>query len=132
MLPQCSHITRKRGVYFYRRRLPFGLTGEVTLSLRTRTYREAEWLAQQLDEEFKRTIERVNDTNKNTDIPRILRQYLKQRLDFDMARRADSPHRSAFPSDGGAGVAARFVQDCRTEGAFFIKENFTASAWSKS
>ena len=31
MLPQCSHITRKRGVYYYRRRLPKPLTGGMAL-----------------------------------------------------------------------------------------------------
>ena len=68
MLPQCSHITLKRGVYYYRRRLPRPLTSEITLSLRTRCYLEAQWRARLLDEEFRRTIGRV-DNNKNTDIP---------------------------------------------------------------
>ena len=100
MLPQCSHITRKRGVYYYRRRLPFRLSGELTLSLRTSVYREAEWLAQQLDQEFRRTVERVNETYKKTDIPRILRLYLKQRLDHDMAQRAAASRKPAFPVVG--------------------------------
>ena len=29
MLPQCSHITRKRGVYYYRRRVPKPSSGEI-------------------------------------------------------------------------------------------------------
>lgn len=72
-LPQCSHISRKRGVYYYRRRLGCGLSGEVTVSLRTTTFREAEWLARQLDDEFRGLIGRVKDNNKNADIPHIVR-----------------------------------------------------------
>ena len=42
MVPQCSHITRKRGIYTYRRRLPRPLQGEVALSLGTDKFRVAE------------------------------------------------------------------------------------------
>jgi hypothetical protein len=87
-------------VYYYRRRLPSPHVGEVAVSLRTPAFREAEWRAHQLDQEFKRALERVNATNSKTDIQRILRLYLKQRLDFDMARRTDSPQRPAFPVVG--------------------------------
>lgn len=90
VLPHCSHISRKRGVYYYRRRLGCGLSGEVTVSLRTSTFREAEWLARQLDHEYRGLIERVKENNKNTDIPRIVQLYLKRRLDFDMTLREAS------------------------------------------
>jgi len=50
MLPQCSHITRKRGVYYYRRRLPGDAKREIAVSLRTRMFREAQWLAAKLDQ----------------------------------------------------------------------------------
>lgn len=49
MLPHCSHITRKRGVFYYRRRFPMPLKGEVALSLRTRKFRKAEFLAAALN-----------------------------------------------------------------------------------
>ena len=49
MFPHCSHITRKRGIYHFRRRLPAPYLGEKTLSLRTKSYREAEHLAKVLD-----------------------------------------------------------------------------------
>ncbi|WP_375143950.1 DUF6538 domain-containing protein [Bradyrhizobium sp. Ash2021] len=52
MLPQCSHITKKRGVYYYRRRVPKSPGREVVLSLRTRVFRVAECLATGLDQEF--------------------------------------------------------------------------------
>ena len=65
-LPQCSHIslrsgrvevahlTRKRGIYYWRRRLPVRLCGEVSLSLGTRRFRVAEHLAAMLDARFLR------------------------------------------------------------------------------
>lgn len=52
MLPQCSHITRKRGIYYYRRRLPKIASAEVCLSLATRNFREAQHLAALLDKGF--------------------------------------------------------------------------------
>jgi hypothetical protein len=102
MLPQCSHITRKRGIYYYRRRLPGHRNGEVALSLRTRFFREAQWLAARMDIEFGRIIESVKDNTKTPDIPRIAREYLKSKLEQDMDERAASPHigvcgRSAEP-----------------------------------
>jgi hypothetical protein len=56
MLPQCSHITRKRGVYYYRRRLPGTPKRELALSLHTRHFREAQWVAAILDREYSRVI----------------------------------------------------------------------------
>jgi hypothetical protein len=44
--PQCSNITKKRGVFYYRRRIPKTPNGEVVLSLRTRVFRVAECLAE--------------------------------------------------------------------------------------
>ncbi len=85
MLPRCSHITRKRGVFYYRRRIPKTPNGEVVLSLRTRVFRVAECLADGLDQEFRKLIQGVT-TDDKTDLPTILRTYLKQRLDLDMWR----------------------------------------------
>ena len=54
MLPQRSHIARKRGgIYYWRRRWP-GRRGEAAFSLGTRAYREAEHLAAVADEAFER------------------------------------------------------------------------------
>ena len=93
MLPQCSHITRKRGVFYYRRRLPKPLTGELALSLRTRAFREAEWLARVLDAAFPRMLRRMNDAKNLADINRIAREYLRDELDFDMKLRAKASQR---------------------------------------
>jgi transposase len=97
MLPQCSHITKKRGVYYYRRRIPQSPNCEVVLSLRTRVFRVAECLADGLDQEFRRLIQGVT-TDDNTDLAAILRTYLKQRLDHDMRQRADTSHAPMFGS----------------------------------
>jgi hypothetical protein len=86
MLPQCSHITRKRGVYHYRRRLPQPSTRELTLSLRTRCFREAEWLAVKLDQEFAKIMS-VKKDEQPADIQRIAREYLKDALEHDLSVR---------------------------------------------
>jgi uncharacterized protein DUF6538 len=74
MLPQCSHITKKRGVYYYRRRIPKCPNREVALSLRTRMFRAAEYLATELDQEFRRLTEHVT-TDDKIDLTPILRNY---------------------------------------------------------
>ena len=74
MLPQCSHITRKRGVYYYRRRLPGDAKREITVSLRTRMFREAQWLAAKLDQEFRKVMSSVKKYEKPEDIQRIARE----------------------------------------------------------
>lgn len=96
MLPQYSHITKKRGVYYYRRRIPQTASREVVLSLRTRAFRVAESLADALDREFLRLLQDV--TTDDTDLQAILRAYLKRRLEFDMWRRAESPNAPMFGS----------------------------------
>ncbi|WP_328805645.1 site-specific integrase [Sabulicella rubraurantiaca] len=89
-LPQCSHITRKRGVYYWRRRLPGTPRGEVALSLRTRRYREAEHLASRLDMAFgaawRRAKASVSASAGKTDLNAILREYLREKLDADSIR----------------------------------------------
>lgn len=85
MLPQCSHITRKRGCYYYRRRLPKPFTGEIALSLRTRAFREAEWLADQLDNAFVRVLRNMTETTESrADIAAIATKHLRESLEFDL------------------------------------------------
>jgi hypothetical protein len=92
MLPQCSHFTKKR------RRLPKPLNGEIALSLRTRAFLRAEWLAKNLDLAFARVIRRMpNDTNQ-PDIGRIVQQWLRDHLDNDLARRIAASHSSVYAS----------------------------------
>jgi site-specific recombinase XerD len=91
MLPQCSHITRKRGVYYYRRRLPGDAKREIAVSLRTRLFREAQWLAAKLDQMFRKLMSSVK-YEKPADLQRIARQYLKSKLEHDIEVRTASPH----------------------------------------
>src|SRR5258708_3814785 len=114
MLPQCSHITKKRGVYYYRRRIPKNPNREVVLSLRTRVFRVAECLAGGLDQEFRRLMQGMT-TDDQTDIAAILRNYLKRRLDFDMERRAETPHAPMFgppePGRSHANVDLEWIEN---------------------
>src|SRR5260370_27352637 len=95
MLPQGSHITKKRGVDYYRRRIPKSPGREVALSLQTRMFRVAEYLATGLDQEFRRLTQDVT-TDDKTDLAAILRNYLKRCLAFDMQQRIETPHAPIF------------------------------------
>jgi integrase len=99
MLPQVTHIARKRGVYYYRRRLPRPLVGEITLSLRTRSFRRAEWLAQGLDGAFETAMSRTDGPSK---ADAAVRAYLKRLLDDDFKERIARPNEPLYPeiSDG--------------------------------
>ena len=96
MLPQCSHITRKRGVYYYRRRLPGDAKREIAVSLRTRMFREAQWLAAKLDREFCKIMSSVKKYEKSEDIQRIAREYLSSKLEHDMEVRIASSGIGAY------------------------------------
>jgi hypothetical protein len=80
MLPQCSHITKKRGVFYYRRRIPMTATGEVALSLQTCNYRCAEHRTRRLDHLFIHLVRLMTDRSK---IASILRHYLNERIAAD-------------------------------------------------
>ena len=93
LFPHGSHITRKRGVYCYRRRLPAPLAGEVLVSLSTRRYREAEHRAELLDAGFEGALRRAVSEAEKTDaaLAPILRQELKSFLQQDLERRMGRP-----------------------------------------
>lgn len=78
MVPHCSHITRKRGTYTYRRRLPRPLRGEVALSLGTDKFRVAEALTASLDVAFDAFFE--NHGMADFDVQATLRTYLRAKL----------------------------------------------------
>lgn len=93
------HLTRKDGVYYYRRRLPEHLGTDVALSLGTRRFREAEHLAEQLDEAFDRTVRTVTTP---VDLRAILRACLEDALDDDTTMRlAAPPRRPVYTGDVG-------------------------------
>lgn len=92
MLPQRSHnatrVTLKRGVYYYRRRLPKPHGSELALSLGTKNYREAEHLAALLDQAFNSIVVQMAS---HSDLPAILKAYLKDQLDADHQYRLQAP-----------------------------------------
>lgn len=96
-LPQCSHITRKRGIYYYRRRLPVPSQGEVALSLRTRRFREAEHLACLLDAMWRAALSKTPIDHPK--IQMILREALQDRLDADLRRRAGRSQGAVYTAD---------------------------------
>lgn len=91
--PQLTHITRKNGVYYWRRRLPGLQRGEVSLSLRTRRFREAEHRAALVDGAFGAALARVSvDGNKLTaDLGPILAAELRDALERDLRDRMERP-----------------------------------------
>lgn len=86
-LPQCSHITVKRGVMYYRRRLP-GMAGEVAVSLKTRDYREAQSLARLLDRTFHRCLRSPHQMN---DLQSVLRKELARAIENERQRFLATP-----------------------------------------
>jgi hypothetical protein len=86
LFPQCSHITRKRGIFHYRRRLPGEAWREVTVSLRTRHFREAEHRAELVDRVFDDALARARMAVSEgaVDLNPILRDYLRECLEADM------------------------------------------------
>ncbi len=86
-LPQCSHITRKRLVYYYRRRLPGAGRLEVAVSLRTQSFREAEHRAALLNRGFDDAWRKARAMNPPDKVQEILRQELTRRLEDDIKRR---------------------------------------------
>jgi integrase len=94
--PQKSHITRKAGIYRYRRRIP-GQGGEICLSLHTRHYREAEYLAVVVSRAFDDAVKRARMAVSATkqDLNAILRGYLKEALNAHL--RAEQTPSGAMP-----------------------------------
>jgi integrase len=80
-----SHIAKKRGTFYYRRRLPGG-RGDVALSLGTRSFREAEHRAAILDRAFGEAWQRAQGM-VTEDIGAILRGYLREALEVDLEAR---------------------------------------------
>jgi hypothetical protein len=90
MIPQCSHITRKRGIYTYRRRLPRPHRGEVALSLGTTKFRPAEALASILDEAFVAFFETCEMSG--FDVQAVLRTYLRDKIERLRRKHFETPY----------------------------------------
>ena len=105
-----SHLTRKDGVFYYRRRLPEHLGTDVALSLGTRRFREAEHLAEALDLIYGRAVSAVTSP---TDLRAILRAYLADALEDDTTMRLSARH--GRPVYGGLVDEERDVVDTDLE-----------------
>ncbi len=97
MLTQCSHrershtgshITKKRGIYYYRRRVPAPDNRQIAVSLGTTNYREAEHRAKLLDDAFDAAREAMTSS---PDIQKTLRDYLRTTLEMDAEQRLTAP-----------------------------------------
>ena len=91
--PKRSHkdakaLSRKRGVYYFRRQLPEPLSGEIAVSLSTRNYREAEHLAELLNSAF---LTAVHSSPTAADLRSVLRRYLEEALAEDTRTRLMLP-----------------------------------------
>lgn len=92
--PQGTHITRRRGVYHWRRRLPGQPKGEIMVSLRTRRYREAEHLAAVADDGFSQEWKRLVAPERRAsvcELKSIIRGHLRDLLDKDTDHHATKP-----------------------------------------
>lgn len=92
MCPQRAHIALKRDTYCYRRRLPTPCRGELLLSLRTGSFREAQHLATILDRAFDRTVASCSTMHDNeTKLREILRTELEEALRKEFKKHQDAP-----------------------------------------
>ena len=82
---EALRLIRRAGMFHYRRRDPFGRRGEITISLGTRLFRRAEWLAERLEHRVQSLVQRPPMTLD--DIRLILREYLNDLLASDAAAR---------------------------------------------
>lgn len=98
-----SHISRRKGRYWYRRRLVCELGGEVCVSLRTRQFREAEHRAAILDAAFGNALSRAKlNVTDHKDLNAVLREYLRDALASDLEHRITHP--PGAPLYGGEGL----------------------------
>lgn len=122
MLPLCSHLTLKRGIFYYRRKLPLPHSGEIAISLRTDHYREAQHLARVADSAFRNFF---RSTDLMSDVQTILRQHLVEALAEDRERHLATPYGrpvyangdqiddSTSPIDADLDLIGRLLSDAR-------------------
>lgn len=85
-LTPCSHLARKRGVFYFRRVLSRTPRREVAVSLGTRRLGRAEYLAECLNVEFMALLPEAQAmTSTSPDLGALLRAHLKERLKVHLA-----------------------------------------------
>jgi integrase len=107
-----QHVARKRGVYYFRRKLPEPLSGEIAVSLSTRAYREAEYLAEALTELFNHSIHTVSSP---AELRTILRAYVDEQLAEDAEARLTAPPGRPLYTDSSRVDPHRTAQDADRE-----------------
>lgn len=122
MLPLRSHLTLKRGIFYYRRKLPLPYSGEIAVSLRTDHYREAQHLARVADSAFRKFF---RSAVLMSDVQTILRQHLVEALAEDRERHLATPYGRAVyaksdqiddsnsPLDADLDLIGRLLSDAR-------------------
>lgn len=115
--PKRSHkdakaLSRKRGVYYFRRQLPQPLKGEIAVSLATRNYREAEHLAEALSQLFSRSVRTVSTP---AELRAILRAYVDGQLTEDAETRLTAPPGRSLYTDGSRIDGSRTAQEVDRE-----------------
>jgi hypothetical protein len=103
MLPRRSHVrshaaghlTRKRGVYYFRRRVPKAWHLEITICLRTRDFRRAEHLAERIDSAFIIAMEKALHLSEAS--VAALRKHLRDLIEGDdELRRNAQPYQPVY------------------------------------
>jgi len=100
-LTHFPHIAIKRGIFYYRRRVP-GFRFDIAVSLRTKDFREAQYLARLLDRKFMWLLPSVRH---EPSIQTILRRELLRAIESDRQRHIATPYGMpvyAYDVDDGA------------------------------
>ena len=66
-------------------------------------FREAQWLAAKLDEEFRGIVAIVTGNKQTGDVQRIAREYLKRKLEHDMEQRTSAARIGVYSRSGEPG-----------------------------
>jgi len=99
-------------VFYWRRRLP-GAHGEITLSLGTTAFREAEYMAAVIDGAFPEAVASVSGMSSDsrmTDLNAILRSYLRAALEADRANRMERIAGKPLYANGSMGTVAQAAE----------------------
>lgn len=120
LLPPRSHLALKRGVYYYRRKLLRPRLGEVAVSLRTKYFREAQYLAKLLDRKFMRLSAAMTQAS---DLRAVLQEELFKAIERERRRHIETPSGApvyaywAEPEDGDVLIADLQQQSADVEDA---------------
>lgn len=113
-LPSCSHsrLTKRRGIFYFRRLLPALPRREVAVSLRTRRFREAEHRAVVAGAAFDAAWEKVKAMDgQGAQVATIVREYLREALARDMDLRCQSRSEALYANRLGGPLSPDPLDD---------------------